>query len=72
MRKTTQTTKLVERLNELTPNSTELLVFPNRTTSTGKIINEYLKSDTLKLSDQAIHLLFSANRWEAGIPSSRN
>jgi len=36
----------------------------DRTTQTGKMIDSYLqqKSD---LDDHAIHLLFSANRWEA-------
>lgn len=42
--------------------------FPDRTTPTGRIINEYLSSTTdaaVALDDHAIHLLFSANRWEA-------
>lgn len=34
-----------------------------RETTIGKMIDEYLKSN-LELSDEAIHLLFSANRWE--------
>lgn len=36
----------------------------DRTTSTGQIINNYLTTTT-PLPDQAIHLLFTANRWEA-------
>ncbi|KAK9479149.1 thymidylate kinase-domain-containing protein [Lipomyces japonicus] len=37
--------------------------FPDRTTSIGSTINSYLTSQS-DLSDPAIHLLFSANRWE--------
>eukprot|EP01036_Dinobryon_divergens_P026381 gene26381-35019_t len=36
----------------------------DRTSNIGQLINSYLQS-TCNLSDQAIHLLFSANRWEA-------
>lgn len=38
--------------------------FPDRTTTVGKMINSYLTSG-IELDDRAIHLLFSANRWEA-------
>ena len=38
--------------------------FPDRTTSVGTLINGYLQSSE-NLDDRAIHLLFSANRWEA-------
>jgi dTMP kinase len=38
--------------------------FPDRTTTTGKMIDSYLKG-TDEMDDHAIHLLFSANRWEA-------
>jgi len=38
--------------------------FPNRTTPTGKTINDYLTNKTQQ-EDHAIHLLFSANRWES-------
>lgn len=37
--------------------------FPDRTTGTGKMIDAYLKSET-EIEDRALHLLFSANRWE--------
>lgn len=37
--------------------------FPARQTEIGKVINSYLMSKK-ELSDEAIHLLFSANRWE--------
>jgi dTMP kinase len=36
----------------------------DRTTGTGKLIDAYL-TGTSDLDDRAIHLLFSANRWEA-------
>lgn len=36
----------------------------DRTTATGKMINAYLQGTT-EQSDEAIHLIFSANRWEA-------
>ena len=38
--------------------------FPNRTIQTGKMISDYLKNSETKLCDEAIHLLFSTNRWE--------
>jgi dTMP kinase len=38
--------------------------FPDRTTATGAMINSYLTQQTSQ-QDQAIHLIFSANRWEA-------
>lgn len=37
--------------------------FPDRKTVIGQMINEFLCNKT-ELGDQAIHLLFSANRWE--------
>jgi len=37
--------------------------FPDRTTSIGKMINDFLISK-VELGNEAIHLLFSANRWE--------
>ncbi len=38
--------------------------FPDRTTATGKVIDAYLQNET-QADDHVIHLLFSANRWEA-------
>lgn len=56
-------------LNPLLLNSRQLTSspsIPDRTTPTGQIINTYLTSSTAaSLPDQAIHLLFTANRWEA-------
>ena len=36
----------------------------DRTTAIGKMIDAYLRSAE-ELDDRVIHLLFSANRWEA-------
>ena len=41
----------------------ELWRFPDRTTAIGKMINSYLTSQS-EIDDAAVHLLFSANRWE--------
>lgn len=38
--------------------------FPNRSTPTGQMINSYLSGQTQQ-DDHAIHLFFSANRWES-------
>lgn len=61
--KSTQCKKLVQSLQNMNIKS-HLMSFPDRTTSTGKLIDEYLKNKNCKLNDQAIHLLFTANRWE--------
>jgi dTMP kinase len=39
-------------------------VCADRTTAIGQMIDGYLKGG-VDLDDHAIHLLFSANRWEA-------
>ena len=41
----------------------ESLKFPDRSTSIGSVIDQYLKGEVV-LDDHAIHLLFSTNRWE--------
>ncbi|POS74702.1 thymidylate kinase [Diaporthe helianthi] len=61
--KTTQV-KLLERRLVEAGRRVQLMRFPDRTTPTGQIINQYLSS-TASLPDQSIHLLFTANRWEA-------
>ena len=43
--------------------SVEYLSFPDRSSTTGEVIDRYLKKD-LQVDDRAIHLLFAANRWE--------
>ncbi|KAI5854381.1 thymidylate kinase-domain-containing protein [Tricharina praecox] len=66
--KTTQCALLESRLY-----NSRLIKFPDRTTPIGQVINTYLTTDSDSdssplLEDHAIHLLFSANRWEA-LPS---
>ncbi|XP_042337814.1 thymidylate kinase [Plectropomus leopardus] len=60
--KTTQCQKLVQALQQ-SGRPAEMIRFPDRTTTIGKLISAYLekKSD---LEDHTVHLLFSANRWE--------
>ncbi|KAH7094018.1 thymidylate kinase [Auriculariales sp. MPI-PUGE-AT-0066] len=60
--KTTQAALLRDRLTAA-GRPVELIKFPDRTTAIGKMIDAYLRSAT-DLDDRAIHLLFSANRWE--------
>ncbi|KAK3990842.1 thymidylate kinase [Cladorrhinum sp. PSN332] len=63
--KTTQAKLLADRLSSSQGSrQVESLGFPDRTTPTGQTINSYLTTSTWTLPDHAIHLLFSANRWE--------
>ncbi|KDQ19063.1 hypothetical protein BOTBODRAFT_83164, partial [Botryobasidium botryosum FD-172 SS1] len=59
--KSTQAALLLARLQTHGP--AKLIKFPDRTTPIGKLIDAYLRAET-ELDDRAIHLLFSANRWE--------
>ncbi|KAI8175030.1 thymidylate kinase [Colletotrichum sp. SAR 10_86] len=61
--KTTQVKLLEQRLVEL-GRKTKAMRFPDRTSPTGNMIDQYLRSN-LEMEDHVIHLLFSANRWEA-------
>ncbi|KAH9066537.1 P-loop containing nucleoside triphosphate hydrolase protein [Lactarius vividus] len=61
--KTTQTELLTARLAS-SGVSVARRKFPDRTTGTGQMIDAYLRG-TSELDDRAVHLLFSANRWEA-------
>ncbi|KAK9239249.1 thymidylate kinase-domain-containing protein [Lipomyces kononenkoae] len=62
--KTTQCQLLYEKLTEkLGTGRVRVQKVPDRSTQIGQAINSYLVSQT-HLPDQAIHLLFSANRWE--------
>jgi dTMP kinase len=45
--------------------------FPDRTTATGSVINQYLQQST-DVDDRSIHLLFAANRWEAASALTRH
>ncbi|XP_063896259.1 thymidylate kinase-like [Helicoverpa armigera] len=60
--KSTQARTLVENLKNKNIHA-EYTNFPARNTDVGKIINNYLQMKN-DLSDEVIHLLFSANRWE--------
>ncbi|EGN95061.1 hypothetical protein SERLA73DRAFT_187350 [Serpula lacrymans var. lacrymans S7.3] len=60
--KSTQASILCDHLTSLGL-PVELFKFPDRRTAIGKMIDSYLRSES-DLDDRAIHLLFSANRWE--------
>ncbi|KAG0004601.1 hypothetical protein BGZ80_004777 [Entomortierella chlamydospora] len=61
--KSTQCSMLVSAL-KARGHAVELCKFPDRTTTIGKMIHAYL-TNAQELDDKAVHLLFSANRWEA-------
>ncbi|KAJ4331074.1 Thymidylate kinase [Didymella glomerata] len=61
--KTTQCQMLVEALQK-EGQSVMFMRFPDRTTPIGQMINSYLSGES-EQEDHVIHLLFSANRWEA-------
>jgi len=61
--KSTQCRQLVANLTSKGIKS-ELLRYPERSTAIGKVINDYLEKK-IELEDHAVHLLFSANRWES-------
>ncbi|KAI6149242.1 thymidylate kinase [Pisolithus tinctorius] len=63
--KSTQAAILQSRLQGPEQSTTKavLIKFPDRTTTIGKMIDAYLRSQS-EFDDHAIHLLFSANRWE--------
>ena len=60
--KSTQAARLVESLRAQGV-AAECWRFPDRTSGCGRMIDAYLKSQA-ELDDAAVHLLFSANRWE--------
>ncbi|KAJ8309764.1 hypothetical protein KUTeg_011629 [Tegillarca granosa] len=60
--KTTQCNKLISSMNEKGL-SVKSMRFPDRTTTIGQMISSYL-GNTCEIEDHAVHLLFSANRWE--------
>ncbi|UKK02170.2 thymidylate kinase [Theileria orientalis] len=43
---------------------TQIITFPNKKTPIGRILGDYLRSRDENIPKQALHLLFSANRWE--------
>mmetsp|Transcript_1758 Transcript_1758/g.2708 ORF Transcript_1758/g.2708 Transcript_1758/m.2708 type:complete len:269 (-) Transcript_1758:643-1449(-) len=62
--KTTQCSLLLKHLVQTLSLSAIACRFPDRTTPIGQMINAYLLNQS-EMDDRAIHLLFSANRWEA-------
>ncbi|XP_075548753.1 uncharacterized protein LOC142582688 [Dermacentor variabilis] len=60
--KSTQVKLLAEALTGM-GHKTEAIAFPKRTTATGKLLDAYL-GKSANLDDHAVHLLFSANRWQ--------
>lgn len=61
--KSTQCARLATRLHSPS-HPVAHLRFPDRTTPIGQMINAYLTGAS-DVDDHVIHLLFSANRWEA-------
>jgi dTMP kinase len=61
--KTTQARRLADALAAAGQRA-ELLRFPDRSTAVGQLIDRYLRRE-VELDDRGVHLLFSANRWEA-------
>ena len=61
--KTTQSKLLFDYLSSEYGLTCERMAFPDRSTQIGSLIDAYLKRQ-IEFNDHAIHLLFSANRWE--------
>lgn len=61
--KSTLAKKLVEHLERI-ERPVSYYRFPDRTTPIGQLIDGFLKSSSKRVDDHAMHLLFSANRWE--------
>lgn len=61
--KSTLAKKLVEHLERIR-RPVCYYRFPERTTPVGRLIDEFLRTNAKKVDDHAMHLLFSANRWE--------
>ena len=51
---------------------TECLACPDRKTKLGSVINDYLKGRDTEIEPAALHLLFSASRWEMQYACSSN
>merc|ERR1719265_2799459 len=61
--KSTQSKRLAKRLEDA-GEKVRWTCFPDRALASGILIDLYLRRN-IDMSDEAIHLLFSANRWEA-------
>ncbi|KAL2529098.1 dTMP kinase [Forsythia ovata] len=68
--KTSQSSRLVSYLESL-GHAVESWRFPDRTTNVGQMISSYLANKS-HLDDRAVHLLFSANRWEKSPKTFKN
>ncbi|KHJ85292.1 hypothetical protein OESDEN_14986 [Oesophagostomum dentatum] len=60
--KSTQAKRLVNTINA-SGGSAILLPFPDREEPFGQVIDRYLRKE-IDLCERALHLAFSANRWE--------
>ena len=61
--KSTQSAALVDAMRR-NGSAVTHICFPDRTTASGKVLDAYLRGTT-EVDDHVVHLLFSANRWEA-------
>ncbi|KAM7540733.1 hypothetical protein Aperf_G00000032137 [Anoplocephala perfoliata] len=61
--KSTQAKLLADALGRIYGSETYLIRFPDRSTTIGECINRYL-SCKVDIDPHAVHLLFTANRWE--------
>ncbi|RKP01447.1 hypothetical protein CXG81DRAFT_128, partial [Caulochytrium protostelioides] len=61
--KSTQVQRLQEVLDQAGIDY-EIFRYPDRSTPSGRILDTYLKGE-VQLDDHALHLQFSANRWES-------
>ncbi|KAH8861536.1 Thymidylate kinase [Schistosoma japonicum] len=61
--KTTQASLLAKALSEITQKKTLSVKFPNRDTPLGHQLDAYLGGNG-DINSHALHLLFTANRWE--------
>ena len=61
--KSTLSRRLVQDLSSVHSLPSQPMCFPDRSTQVGQVLDAYLKGKK-QLNDQAVHLLFSTNRWE--------
>lgn len=61
--KSTQAKRLLDHINALPGRKAVLLPFPDRKEPFGQVIDRYLRKE-IDLCEKALHLAFSANRWE--------
>ncbi|KAF4678129.1 hypothetical protein FOL47_005408 [Perkinsus chesapeaki] len=63
--KSTQLRRISEALRRRTGKEVVEMGFPRRSSAIGKMLDTYLRDSSCSMRDEAVHLLFSANRWEA-------